>query len=299
MTNDAPDPRDVDWVDRTAYPFESRFLDLPEGTIHYVDEGPTDSELTLLFLHGNPTWSFLYRHLIRGLRDGYRCVALDHLGFGLSEHPEAFSYVPSDHASVLEAFVGTLGLADVVPVVHDWGGPIGFSYAVDHPGDVRGVVAMNTLCWPVSGDPWFEAFSRVAGDPPGRVACERLNAFVEYVMPLAYADHSRLTPAIHEQYRRPLPPGRRRATWVFPRAFRTEREWLADLWARMPAIDDHPTLLAWGMEDPLFRERELRRFERLFGDSRTLELRGVGHYVPEEAGPSLVGPVRRFLADLG
>jgi pimeloyl-ACP methyl ester carboxylesterase len=66
----------------------------------------------------------------------------------------------------------------------------------------------------------------------------------------------------------------------------------------MPAIDDHPTLLAWGMEDPLFRERELRRFERLFADSRTVEFHGVGHYVPEEAGPSLVGPVRRFLADI-
>jgi len=298
MVEDATDRHGVDWVDRTAYPLESRFLDLSEGTVHYVDEGPADSEVTLLFLHGNPTWSFLYRHLVCGLRKEYRCVAPDHLGFGLSEHPEGFSCLPSDHASVIESFVGTLGLEAVVPVVHDWGGPIGLSYAVDHPGNVRGMVAMNTLCWPVSGDPWFEAFSRVVGGPLGRVACERLNAFVEFVMPLAYADRSRLTPAIHEQYRRPLPAGRRKGTWVLPRAFRSEREWLADLWARIPTLEDHPTLLVWGMEDPLFRERELRRFERLFGNARTVELREVGHYVPEEAGSDLVEPVRAFLADL-
>ena len=297
MARGAP-VRDPDWVDRAAYPFESRFLDLPHGTVHYVDEGPADPDAALLFLHGNPTWSFLYRHLIAGLRDDYRCVALDYLGFGLSEHPAGFSYLPSDHAAVVEGFVGTLGLDGVVPIVHDWGGPVGLSYAADHPTNVPGMVVTNTLCWPVSGDPWFEAFSRLVGGPLGRIACERLNAFVEYAMPLAYADRSQLTPAIREQYRRPLPPGGRRGTWVLPRAFRTEREWLADLRERVPVIKNHPTLLAWGMEDPLFRERDLRRFETLFGDARTVELGGVGHYVPEETGPALVDPVETFLADL-
>ena len=286
------------WVDRRAYPFESRFLDLSRGTVHYVDEGPADPDGTLLFLHGNPTWSFLYRHLIRGLREDYRCIALDHLGFGLSDHPAGFSYLPSDHAAVLEAFVGTLGLEGIVPVVHDWGGPVGLSYAAEHPGNVRGLVVTNTLCWPVSGDPRFEAFSRLVGGPPGRLACERLNAFVEYVMPLAYADRSRLTLAIHEQYRRPLPPGKRTGTWVLPRAFRIEREWLADLRRRVSTVGDHPVLLAWGMDDRLFRERELRRFEAAFENARTVEFRGVGHYVPEEAGSDLVDPIRAFLAGL-
>lgn len=157
---------------------------------------------------------------------------------------------------------------------------------------------MNTFCRSVSGDPWFEAFSRLAGGPLDRIACERLNAFVEYAMSLAYADRSRLTPAIREQYRRPLPPGGRRGIWVLPRAFRTEREWLADLRERVRVVANRPALLAWGMEDPLFRERDLRRFETLFGDARTVDLDGVGHYVPEETGPALVDPVETFLAGL-
>src|SRR5829696_2438417 len=90
------------WVDREAYPFSSRWLSLPEGRIHYVDEGEGP---TLLFVHGTPTWSFEYRHLIRALRQTHRCVALDHLGFGLSDRPGDADYGPEAHAGRLRAFV--------------------------------------------------------------------------------------------------------------------------------------------------------------------------------------------------
>nr|WP_318567833.1 alpha/beta fold hydrolase [Salinigranum marinum] len=110
---------DPPWLDRTQFPFDSRFLALPEGRVHYVDEGPTGP--TLLCLHGNPTWSFLYREVIASLSEQVRVVAPDFIGFGLSEKPAAFSYLPRDHARVLDRLVDELGLDDVVFLVHDWG----------------------------------------------------------------------------------------------------------------------------------------------------------------------------------
>ena len=287
-----------DWVDREAYPFESRYVALDAGTVHYVDEGESGlGEPTLVFLHGNPTWSFLYRHLVRGLSGEYRCVAPDHLGFGLSDHPGGFSYLPSDHAAVFGAFVDELGLEDVVLVVQDWGGPIGLSYAADHPENVRGLVVMNTWCWPMD-DRATRLFSWVAGGLVGRWSCERFDAFTRLAMPMAYAERSRLTPEIHEQYRRTHPPGRRTGTWVFPRAIVGERAWLEELWERVGVLEEHPVLLAWGMEDPAFDPGKLRTFETLFRNSETVEFPGVGHYLQEELGEDLVDPIRSFLVAL-
>ncbi|WP_254544487.1 alpha/beta fold hydrolase [Halomarina pelagica] len=290
---------DTSWVDREAYPFESRCLSLSAGAVHYVDEGPDDPRATLLMLHGNPTWSFLYRHLIRGLREEYRCVALDYLGFGLSERPPGFSYRPEDHAEVLAEFVEELDLQDLVLVVQDWGGPIGLSLALDDPERVRGIVAMNTWFWPVDDRAYYRAFSWLAGGPLGRVACERYNAFARYVMPLAYADRSKLTPEIREQYLRPLARREdREGTWVFPRAIVGSTGWLESLWERRHAVADAPALLVWGMRDRAFRPPFLRTFEALFREAETVELADVGHYVQEETGEDLVPIVREFLDGL-
>ncbi|WP_410766718.1 alpha/beta fold hydrolase [Haloferax sp. DFSO60] len=288
----------TDWVDRSAYPFESKCLGLSDGAVHYVDEGPDGGGRgTLLMLHGNPTWSFLYRHLIRHLRGEYRCIALDYLGFGLSERPPGFSYLPEDHADVVEEFIEALGLEDVVLVVQDWGGPIGLSYAIDHPENVRGLVVMNTWMWPVGDDPHFSRFSRLLGSRVGRLLCERFDLFTRVVMPMGFADRSAFTPQARAQYLTANRAGRT-ATGVFPQAILTSSTWLSSLWERREHIADIPTRLIWGMEDRAFRPAELRTFESLFENSSTVRLHGVGHYVQEEFGVKLMPLVRSFLDDL-
>jgi len=87
------------WLDRRAYPFASRTLPLRAGRMHYVDEGQGEP---LLFVHGTPTWSFEYRHLVSALSRRFRCIAPDHLGFGLSERPAAIAYTPEAHAANLD-----------------------------------------------------------------------------------------------------------------------------------------------------------------------------------------------------
>ncbi|HET7219436.1 MAG TPA: alpha/beta fold hydrolase [Vicinamibacterales bacterium] len=95
------------WLDRMQYPFRSRTVQLAAGRMHYVDEGSGE---VLLFVHGTPTWSFEFRHLIAAFRDQYRGIALDRLGFGLSERPPAFAYSPEAHAAALAEFVDAIGI---------------------------------------------------------------------------------------------------------------------------------------------------------------------------------------------
>ncbi|ELZ96817.1 haloalkane dehalogenase [Haloferax mucosum ATCC BAA-1512] len=289
--------RDAGWVDRSEFPFESRCLGLSDGAVHYVDEAPDDGgQASLLMLHGNPTWSFLYRHLVRDLRDEYRCVALDYLGFGLSERPDEFSYRPADHAAVVEEFIDELGLEDVVLVVQDWGGPIGLSYAIEHPENVSGLVVMNTWLWPVDDDTHFSRFSKLLGGRVGRELCERYDLFTR-LMPLAFADRSKFSPSAREQYRAANDDDRT-GTGVFPQSILGSSAWLSSLWKRRETIADIPARLIWGMDDPAFRPAELRTFEALFEDASTARLHGVGHYVQEEFGADLVPLVRAFLDDL-
>jgi pimeloyl-ACP methyl ester carboxylesterase len=107
------------WLDRQQYPFTPRITNLSAGGLHYVEEGTGDP---ILFVHGTPTWSFEFRHLIKALSPYGRCIAPDHLGFGLSERPPAFPYTPEAHAAMLEEFVDRLELDRITLVVHDFGG---------------------------------------------------------------------------------------------------------------------------------------------------------------------------------
>jgi len=145
------------------YPFQSHYLQLDHQVrLHYLDEG---SGPVVVLLHGNPTWSFYYRELIKSLRGRYRVIVPDHVGCGFSDKPQAYAYTLSQHISNLDQLISSLGLRDITLGVHDWGGAIGFGWAVDHPALVRKFVVFNTsafmgpcplrirICsWPVIGE---------------------------------------------------------------------------------------------------------------------------------------------------
>jgi haloalkane dehalogenase len=269
------------------------FFPTGDGALAYTDVGDGPP---LLFLHGNPTWAYLYRHLIRGLAPSYRCIAPDYLGFGRSEKPADFSYRPPDHADHIAALCDRLELSTLTLVAHDWGGPIGLSVAVRQPERVRRLVLFNTWGWPHDGDPWIQAFSLLAGGPLGRVLIRRYNAFARWLLPLAFARRARLSDTAFRQYTDPLDtPERRMPSWIFPRALRTDAPWLRTLWSQRHLVRDRPVWIGWGMRDPAFgAARYLRRWTTLFPEAEMHRFH-AGHYVPEEMGPSLVSPVRAFL----
>ena len=106
------------WVNQELFPFESHFVEVDGARIHYIDEGQGP---VFLGLHGNPTWSFLYRHIVNGLKHRFRCIALDYPGFGLSTAPPGYRYTIAEHSRVVEGFVTQLGLEGITPMVQDWG----------------------------------------------------------------------------------------------------------------------------------------------------------------------------------
>jgi haloalkane dehalogenase len=286
---------DTNWIDREEYPFESHYFAAPAGSLHYVDEG---SGQPIVMVHGNPTWSFLYRHLIKRLRSEYRCIAPDHLGFGLSDRPKGWSYLPEDHAANLMALIDGLGLKNITLVVQDWGGPIGLAYAVAHPENVARIIIMNTWAWPVNHDPYYIAFSGFVGGPIGRMLIRRYNFFANSIMRQAFGDKRKLSAAAHEQYLRPLAaPEDCTGCYVFPKQIVASTPWLGRLWDKIPTLSSKPILIVWGVKDIAFREKELKRWERTFPAARSIRLRAVGHYVQEEAPAELAAAVVPFVKE--
>jgi haloalkane dehalogenase len=278
------------WLSDELYPFDSHYADVNGARVHYVDEG---SGPTLLLLHGNPTWSFLYRDLIKGLRDRFRCIAVDYPGFGLSRAPSGYGYTPAEHAGVVEQLILQLDLSGVTMMGQDWGGPIGFAAATRHPDRFARFVIGNTWAWPKS-DPGTQFFSRLMGGPVGGFLILRRNFFVERIVP-GGVRRKKLPEAVMDAYRGPFPtPESRRPLHVFPREILASRPFLAEIESGLPALRDRPALIVWGTKDVAFREPERRRWEELFPDHRTVRLEGAGHYIQEDAAEEIVAAIREW-----
>lgn len=177
-------------------------------------------------LHGNPTWSFLYRQMIAGLRHGFRCVAPDYPGFGLSTVPPGYGFLPRDHSAVVEELVGWLGLRDLTLVVQDWGGPIGLGLAGRRPELVRRLVIGNTWAWPLVGQRRFEVFSALMGGPIGRVMAFAFNGVVRFFLNEGFVQP--LDPEVRRAYLAPFAErGSRAPTSLFPRQLIRAAEYLS------------------------------------------------------------------------
>jgi len=221
-------------------PFQPHYADIEGVRVHYVDEG---SGPPLLLLHGNPTWSFLYRDVIGGLRDRFRCIAPDHPGFGLSRPaPAGYGFTPAEHAHVLERLIERLELRGITMMVQDWGGPIGFAVAARRPDRFAAFVIGNTWAWPKE-DLGTQVFSRLLGGPIGRYLILRRNFFVERIIP-GGVKRKRLSESVMDAYRAPFPtPESRRPVHVFPREILGSVGFLAEVEAGLPALRDRPALL--------------------------------------------------------
>jgi haloalkane dehalogenase len=277
------------WVDNELFPFESRFLDIDGHTVHYVDEG---SGPTLLFLHGNPTWSFVYRDVIRELRDEFRCIALDFPGFGLSAARPGYRYLPEEHTQVVTDVVDALELRGVTLVAHDWGGPIGLATVEQRPAAFESLVLANTWGWPMTGDPKAHVAAHLMGGPVGRLLIRRVNLFVNAMIP---AGHRLRKPTAGEMahYRNALATtDRRQATAVLPRRITASRALLADVEAGLADVATLPVLIIWGDADIAFGNKERRRWEQIFTDHHTVIVEGAGHFVQSDAPDQFAAAIR-------
>jgi len=279
-------------VPHDLFPVEHRFIDLGEARIHYVDEGTGEP---VLLLHGNPTWSFLYRKIIAGLSDEFRCIAPDYPGYGMSSAAPGYRYTPGEHSAVIERFVDQLGLSGLTLMVQDWGGPVGLGLAGRRPELVRRLIIGNTFAWPLAPEPRVRLFSAVLGGPPGRVLNRWFNFAPRVFFARGFAQP--VPPEVMRAYLAPWrDPERRAPAAIAPRQLIAAAGYLAEVEAGLPKIADRPALIVWGMKDFAFRESARRRFEQAFPDHRTVLLPGASHFVQEDAGQQIAAEFKNFRA---
>ncbi|MGM1059035.1 alpha/beta fold hydrolase [Saccharothrix sp. Mg75] len=284
------------------YPFTSRWFDNEGIGQHYLDEGKGSP---VLMLHGNPSWSYHWRHLVTALRDDHRCVVPDHIGMGWSDRPaeSAYPYSAARRVADLDRLVEHLVEARGAPrhgwtlVAHDWGGPIGLAWARRHPGLVTRVVALNTVAflWPPGYRlPWFLRLIRDV--PPAARFVDRTNAFALAAVRLGTtrglgraAREAYVAPYAHRRHRRavvrfvqdiPLSPAD--PAWEL---FGPDEDPTAGL----------PLFIGWGARDPVFDDRILQEWLRRFPGAEVHLYPKAGHYVLEDAGEELIPAILRFV----
>ena len=282
----------------SLYPFTPRVFTTPGGAqMSYLDEGPRGGEAVLL-LHGNPTWSFYYRDLVRELSPGLRCIAPDHIGMGLSEQPEDYDYRLATRIDDVGALVASLGLRRVHLVVHDWGGAIGFGWAARRPDLVGRIVILNTAAFPSDHVAVRILLCRVP--LLGALLVRGLNAFAAGAAVMAMSAR-RLTADERRGYLLPYDSWAHRvAVHRFIRDIPLEanhpsRATLETLAARLPDFADRAGLILWGGRDFCFDDYFLSRWRALYPQAECVRYAEAGHYVLDDAGPDVRQRIRRYL----
>jgi haloalkane dehalogenase len=281
---------------RSLYPFASHYLSLGNVRLHYLDEGAGNP---LLFVHGNPTWSCYWRNLILGLRDRYRCVAVDHVGCGLSDKPEDYSYTLKQRIDDLVQLVERLDLTNITLVAHDWGGAIGLGTLLRLKSRFSRIVLFNTAAFPPPFVPWRIAACRLP--LVGTLAVRGLNAFARGATTMAVEKHDRMTPAVRagllapydnwahrvavDRFVRDIPFSAKHPTWRL----------LEQIEHELPSLANLPILLAWGMRDWCIRPACLDRFLTHWPSAEVLRLEDCGHYVVEDAHERILPVMKDFL----
>jgi len=289
---------------RALYPFASHWIDLDGARLHYVDQGPPSAVeplATILFVHGNPTWSFHWRRLIAAHSDHSRCVAVDHLGCGLSDlQPRPLRL--ADHIANLTRLVNELELQRVTLVAQDWGGAIGLGTLLAVRARFDRIVLLNTGAF----RPWFIPWRiRVCRTPiVGRVALQGLNLFSRAALRMTM-NRRRLAPAEAAGYLAPYHSwARRAAVYQFVRdipASPRHPTWqtLAQIEERLPELAGMPSLLVWGARDWCFTTQCLDRFAAVWPSAEVCRLEDAGHWVVEDAPDEVLSAVTAFLKSSG
>lgn len=280
-------------IPRAMFDVEHKFLDLPGGVrIHYVDEG---NGPTLLFLHGNPSWSFQWRDLIRSLHGSYRCIALDYPGFGMSTAPAEFGYTPDEESVIVEEFINQLGLHDVTLVMQDWGGPIGLKFAERRPELVRGVILGSTWAWPTTKSEPRGIWSVIAGGAIGEFAQVNFNGVAAAGIKSSVV---RVLPAdVLEVYLRPfLPLDHRGIAAFYPEQITAASGYFAELEAGLPRLAGKKALIFWALQDPGFPTTDLAKFEKAFPNHQTIEFPNAKHFFFEDNADQMTSAIRAFMA---
>ncbi|MFT4902086.1 MAG: pimeloyl-ACP methyl ester carboxylesterase [Lentimonas sp.] len=287
---------------RVEYPFSGNLFNQPAVSaagepvkMHYLDEGTGP---VVVMLHGNPTWSFYYRNVVRELSSqGYRCIVPDHIGCGLSDKPQEYPYTLGRRIEDVERLIDHLGISSFSLIVHDWGGAIGCGLAGRRPAALEKLVVLNTAAFRSLRIPFRIAAVKVPVIGPFII--RGLNGFAG--------------PAAIMSVRRPLSPVAKKgllwpygnwsdrvAVWNFVkdiplRAEHPSYSTLSEVEAGLSKLKDKPVQIVWGAQDFCFNLHFYRRWAELFPQAELKLHQDCGHYILEDGGSGVWDEISRFI----
>jgi haloalkane dehalogenase len=309
------------------YSFAPHWLELPGARLHYVDEGQGP---VLLFVHGNPTWSFAWRKFITTFSQGantpapppatssaiaaslagegeprialqrFRCIAVDHIGCGRSDKPADYHYTLDQHIANLLTLIDRLDLRDITLVGHDWGGCIGMGAAVERPDRFARFVLMNTAAFRSTRIPLRIAVCRIP--LLGAIGVQGFNLFSRAALTMAVSKPKRMTAAVRAGYLAPYDSWAHRVAVhrfvqdIPLRPSHPSYSRLVRVEEGLAQFRDRPMLLPWGEQDWCFTPDFRREFERRFPQAESFPLADAGHYLFEDAHERVIPRMRQFLA---
>jgi len=282
---------------REEYPFTGNFIELAQGhRIHYLDEG---KGAPVLMLHGNPTWSFLYRKLVLAMREEARCIVPDHLGCGFSDKPSQgeFPYDLASHIANLRELLDRLDIEKVRLVLHDWGGAIGLGAFRDEPERVESMILLNTAAFPSKRCPTRIKLCRTPF--LGAFLTRGLNAFAGPAARMAVVKP--LSPIVRQGFLMPYDSWANRvAVWRFVRDIplspsHPSMPLLTEIGEKAVNFRECPVTACWGGRDFCFNDCFLRKWNEILPEMRTIRYPDAGHYVLEDAGELAIADIRETL----
>jgi haloalkane dehalogenase len=286
---------------KALYPFTGRRLDLGGYAMHYLDEGKGE---TVLMVHGNPTWSFYFREVVKALSPTHRCIVPDHVGMGLSDRPDdaRYSYTLKSRVDDIDALMERIApTGPVTLIVHDWGGMIGMSWAVRHPERIKAIVALNTSCFRLPPEkPFPKGLTVMRGNLTGIPL--RAFSFVRRVVLRSCTAKVTLTPEQMDGYHAPYDGWKEsRAVHRFVQDIPLQPgdpAWnvVVDTESKLEKLKAVPMLLAWGMKDWVFDEAFLNGWIKRFPKATVKRFPDSGHFLLEDSGAEVVALIKDFVA---
>lgn len=293
-----------------SFPYPPHYMETAGFKMHYIDEGPQEAEV-MLCLHGEPTWGYLFRHLIQTLRHHYRIIVPDHMGFGKSETPQNRTYWLQDHIDNLECLVLSLRLQNITLVMHDFGGPTGMGLAARHPDRIRRIISINAptpfgqsdlverITANAQASPWFQWIIKAEKDGSLENVLGQLNFNILSALKLnGFECNDLITDTWLAAYSSHFvnPADCAGAIgWAKGFAIGAHKFEAPDA-AAIRTISAIPALAIWGTADRTLKaEQFLPLFAAIFPQAPIHRLEGVGHYSLEDAPNKIEAIVTQFV----
>lgn len=274
-------------VSRKLYPFSSHFETIGNHKYHYIEEGEGEP---VIMLHGNPTWSFYYRELMRKLSSHFHCIAPDHIGCGYSDKPgdATYHYTLEQRVNDLEAFLEKKNITQNIHLVlHDWGGIIGMSYAHRHPASIKKMVLLNTAAFHIPKEKKLPVALWFFRTWLGGFVVRAFNAF-SGLATIEGVEHTRLSKDVRKGLTAPYNSWKNRiATLRFIQDIPLKPgdaayDIVTEVQNHLQQFRNTPTLIAWGMKDKVFDKHFLNTWIEYLPESRVYRFEDSGHYILED-----------------